>query len=88
MENTPYHQEEIHLEHGDQVCLYTDGVTEAIDAGEELFGEGRLLEAVNREKDPGLEELCTHILEGIDSFVKDQEQFDDITMLVMEYKKP
>lgn len=88
LENTQYHQEEIHLEPGSRVYLYTDGVTEAIDAGEELFGEGRLLEAVNRDQNPGLEEMCSRILEGIDSFVKDQEQFDDITMLVMEYKKP
>ena len=88
LENTQYHPEEIHLEPGSRVYLYTDGVTEAIDEGEELFGEGRLLEAVNRDQYPGLEELCTHILEGINSFVKDQEQFDDITMLVMEYKKP
>jgi sigma-B regulation protein RsbU (phosphoserine phosphatase) len=87
LENTTYHQKEIYLEPGDRVYLYTDGVTEAIDDEEELFGEGRLLEAVNQDQSHGLEEMCSHILARIDGFAKDQEQFDDITMLVMEYKK-
>lgn len=87
LDDTQYQQGEIHMEPGDRVYLYTDGVTEAIDADEELFGEGRLLEAVNSYHGPGLKEMCSHILGRMDGFVEGQEQFDDITMLVLEYKE-
>jgi len=87
LDDTQYQQGEIHMEPGDRVYLYTDGVTEAIDADEELFGEGRLLEAVNSYHGAGLKEMCSHILRRMDGFVEGQEQFDDITMLVLEYKE-
>jgi sigma-B regulation protein RsbU (phosphoserine phosphatase) len=87
LDDTQYQQGEIQMEPGDRVYLYTDGVTEAIDADEELFGEGRLLEAVNSYHGPGLKEMCSHILGRMDGFVEGQEQFDDITMLVLEYKE-
>lgn len=99
MENTQYHQEEIQMEPGDLIYLYTDGVTEAINQDEEMFGEGRLIETLTSQikssietgvkinQDAGLEEMCTNIQSKINDFAKEQEQFDDITMLVMEYKK-
>jgi len=106
MENTQYNQEEIQMEPGDIIYLYTDGVTEAINQDEEMFGEGRLIEAITSHmktikgqmrssmetgikinQDAGLEEICTNIQSKIMDFAKDQEQFDDITMLVMKYQK-
>lgn len=87
MEDIKYHQNEITLEPGDMVYLYTDGVTEAVNCDDELFGDSRLLQIMNDKKDPGLTELCSYIKEKIDNFVKEREQFDDITMLVMEYRK-
>jgi sigma-B regulation protein RsbU (phosphoserine phosphatase) len=87
MENIKYHQNEITLKLGDRVYLYTDGVTEAINSENKLFGDSRLLKIINNKKNPNLTELLSYVNEKIDNFVKDKEQFDDITMLIMEYKK-
>lgn len=87
MENIKYSQNEITLETGDRVCLYTDGVNEAINCDDEIFGDSRLLQTVNNKKNLSLNEVLSYVKEEIDIFVKDREQFDDITMLIMEYKK-
>ncbi len=86
MENINYYQNEIDLEPGDRVYLYTDGVTEAINHDDELFGDLRLLQVMNNKNDPNLTELLSYVKEEIDIFAGNKEQFDDITMLVMEYK--
>ena len=75
----------ITLEPGDAIFQYTDGVTEATDAEDELFGEERLLEALNESKDNHPEQLLPHVREHIAAFVKDAPQFDDITMLGLLY---
>lgn len=87
LENIKYHQNEITLKQGDRVYLYTDGVTEAINSRDELFGDSRLLNIMNDKKDPSLTEQLTYVKQKIDDFVGDKEQFDDITMLIMEYKE-
>ncbi|MDO5836343.1 MAG: PP2C family protein-serine/threonine phosphatase [Methanobacterium sp.] len=99
LENTQYHQEEIQMEPGDVIYLYTDGVTEAINQDEEMFGEERLIEALNGQikssiesgvkinHDSMLKKMCYHIQSKINDFAKDQEQFDDITMLIIQYYK-
>ncbi|MCZ3365280.1 MULTISPECIES: PP2C family protein-serine/threonine phosphatase [Methanobacterium] len=87
MEDINYHQNAIALEPGDRVYLYTDGVTEASNINDELFGDSRLLQIMNDKKDIGLKELVSYVKEKVDVFAGEREQFDDITMLVMEYKK-
>lgn len=87
MENIKYSQMEIQLETGDRLYLYTDGVTEATNGADEIFGDEHLHDVLNREDDLSLEDLLVYVKEEIDDFVKDQEQFDDITMLIMEYKR-
>ena len=62
------------------------GVTEAINGHDELFGDSRLLEIMNHTLNQNLQELLSHIKEEIDVFTGEQEQFDDITMLIMEYQ--
>ncbi len=86
MENINYHQNEINLEPGDRVYLYTDGVTEAVNHDNELFGDSRLLKVMNNKKDSNLTELLSYVKEEIDIFAGNKEQFDDITMLAIEYK--
>ena len=71
---------------GDQLFVYTDGVTEATNASNELFGEERLVQALNKKPDATVEELLPIIKGEIDAFVMDAPQFDDITMLGFEYK--
>lgn len=84
--NVKEHEFELHP--GDSLFVYTDGVPEATNSSAELFGTDRMLDALN--SDPGRDAKSTllNMTEAIQSFVKDAEQFDDITMLCMRYKGP
>ncbi|MCQ2354114.1 MAG: SpoIIE family protein phosphatase [Clostridia bacterium] len=74
------------LKPGDTVFLYTDGVTEATNSDKELFGEARLLEAINSRDFEDMKELCTFIKTKVEEFVGEAPQFDDITMVALKYK--
>lgn len=84
MEGIRYRQSEMKLEPGDALFLYTDGVTEATDAKNELYGEDRLLTALNAHEGDTPETLLPDIKADIDAFVKEAPQFDDITMLSLQ----
>ena len=86
MEGIRYREYELQLNPGDKLFLYTDGVPEATDAENELFGTERMLEALNSEKDGTPEQVLAGVRRAVDGFVKDAEQFDDLTMLCLEYK--
>jgi sigma-B regulation protein RsbU (phosphoserine phosphatase) len=60
-------------------------VPEAADAQNEMFGTERMLDALNAEPDASPERVLKNVRAAVDSFVKDAEQFDDLTMLCMEY---
>ena len=83
MEGYPYRAEEMQLEPGDMIYLYTDGVTEATDSSETLYGEPRLQEALNAKEWSSMEELCHGIKKDVDAFVGEAPQFDDITMIAI-----
>ena len=85
MEGIRYKEQEIRLSPGTMLFQYTDGVTEATDAREALFGSERLLDALNREPDADLKRLLENVRRDIDAFVGDAPQFDDITMLCLHY---
>lgn len=86
MEGLPYHQGELQIAKGDSIYLYTDGVTEAINKEEELYGEERLEMVLNQHKEEAPEEILRAVKESIDTFAGEVEQFDDITMLCLNYK--
>jgi sigma-B regulation protein RsbU (phosphoserine phosphatase) len=89
MENMFYKQHEIKLNYGDELFLYTDGVTEAVNNENDkfdMFGEPRLLETTNNYLDLPLREFITSIKHEIDKFANGAEQADDITMLALRYK--
>lgn len=86
MEDVRYKTQELLLEPGDVIYLYTDGVTEATNADNDLFGEERLLETINSRAFESVRELCEYIKAEVDSFVGEAPQFDDITMVALEYK--
>ena len=86
MEGIRYRKNELQLQPGDKIYLYTDGVTEATDANEQLYGEERLLNILNSLEKSGVEEICTKVKVDVDLFVGEAPQFDDITMLCLEYK--
>ena len=85
MEGIPFKQHEFELHPGDSLFVYTDGVAEATNAHDELYGTDRMLEALNRNPDATAEELLKTVRESIDEFVGDAPQFDDITMLGLNY---
>ena len=86
MTNVPYHEQEIKLNNGDRIFLYTDGVTEATREDNKLYGEERLLAFLNSHTKDGLEIVLNKVKQDIDVFVDGADQFDDITMLIFEYK--
>lgn len=86
MEGMHYKCGEMQLEVGDKIFQYTDGVTEATNANNELYGMDRLTETLGRYSYLSPTELLPKIKEDIDGFVGEAPQFDDITMLCLEYK--
>jgi sigma-B regulation protein RsbU (phosphoserine phosphatase) len=85
MEDMDYKEYEIPLEPGDKLFLYTDGVPEAEDGENNMFGLDRMLEALNEAPDAPPQTILENVRRATDRFVKDAEQFDDLTMLCIEY---
>lgn len=85
MEGVRYRENRLTLSPKDRLFLYTDGVTEATNGALELFGEERLQEVLNRRWDLPVKTLLMQIKGCLDEFVGEAEQFDDITMLGLEY---
>ena len=88
MAGMKYKEYELTLEPGSKLFLYTDGVPEATDAENNMFGADRMLEALNEEKDGTTVDILKHVRASVDGFVNGAEQFDDLTMLCMEYRGP
>ncbi|MBO6240009.1 MAG: SpoIIE family protein phosphatase [Butyrivibrio sp.] len=85
MEGIRYKEHEFELKPGDMLFVYTDGVTEATNRNNELFGEKRLIDALNSDKDAIPEKVLENVKSHISDFVNDADQFDDITMLCLKY---
>jgi len=85
MEGIRYRKNELQLNPGDTIFLYTDGVTEATDACEKLYGEERLLNLLNRTPAASARSTCETVKADVDAFAGGAEQFDDITMLCLTY---
>ncbi len=87
MEDINYRSGSFMLAPGDKLFQYTDGVTEATDANNVLFGMERLKDSLNRVADRTPFDILPAIKEDIDTFVGDAPQFDDITMLCLSFKQ-
>lgn len=85
MEGIRYRKNELQLQKGDIIYLYTDGVTEAMNVNEELYGEDRLQKALNSNKDGDVVSICEEVKADVDLFVGEADQFDDITMVCLRY---
>jgi sigma-B regulation protein RsbU (phosphoserine phosphatase) len=81
MDGMRYKEYEFTLEKGGALFLYTDGVAEATNAANELFGIERMLEALNAEPEAAPKKLLGNMQKAVDGFVGDAPQFDDLTML-------
>ena len=86
IEGFNYRINELQLKVGDRLFLYTDGVPEATNAESELYGEDRLLTFMNQNTAAPATELLPALKADIDAFVGEAPQFDDITMLIFDYK--
>ena len=86
MDGVPYKEHTLTLQKGDTVFLYTDGVTEAENAANELYGEGRLLACFEQMKNSAPEEVIETIKQSVEVFVNGADQFDDMTMLCFKWK--
>ena len=86
MEGVRYRIGELTLSPGDRIFLYTDGVPEATNTENELYGEERLLHFMNQNADGEATTLLPALKADIDRFVGEAPQFDDITMLMFDYK--
>ncbi len=85
MPDVNYVLQELKLEKNDKIFLYTDGITEATNMNNELYGEDRLKACLNANKNLGPEELCAKVKEDVDKFIDGAPQFDDITMFSLVY---
>jgi len=83
-----YRDYEIQMEKGSKIFVYTDGVTEATDAEGNMFGKERLTGALREAENEDPKSILEHVRKSIDGFVGDAPQFDDITMLCLQYNGP
>ena len=89
MDIAKYKNTEIRLKKGDSIFVYTDGVAEATDANNELFGTERTVDALNAiPKGASQKEVLAGVRAAVDAFVKEAPQFDDLTMLGLKYYGP
>ena len=87
MDGVRYRAGELTLTNGDRLFLYTDGVPEATNAENKLYGEDRLRAFMNQNRSTEAVALLSALKSNIDEFVGEAPQFDDITMLMFDYKK-
>ena len=84
MADYAYEENTIELQSGDCVILYTDGISEAINEAEEIYGEQRLIEAIRQaDMDISAEEMINRILQDVMAFIGRAEQYDDMTLVVV-----
>lgn len=88
MKDMKYTGYDMHLDPGDCLYVYTDGIPDAINVNEEEYGLERLLNALNTYKDASMEGLLQGVKADQDAFVGKADQFDDITMLGFRYNGP
>ncbi len=88
MDGIQYKEYEMQLEPGTKLFLYTDGLPEATNAKKEMFGMERIITTLNQTPDAAPEEILANVRQAVDAFVEDEDQFDDLTMLCMEYRGP
>jgi serine phosphatase RsbU (regulator of sigma subunit) len=84
LDDASYEETRLKLESGDNVVLYTDGIVEAMNAQQEIFGFERLLEVVKTSQAPTAESLLKEILAKVNEFAGEAEQHDDLTAIVIK----
>ena len=86
MKGVRYREYQLEMSPGDKLFVYTDGVPEATALSGEMYGTERMTAALNACADGSPDEILRGVRESIDGFVGDAEQFDDLTMMCLEYR--
>ena len=86
MDDIEYENYEFKINKGDKIFLYTDGIPEATNKNNMLYSIDNLVETLNTFKNDSCKELIKDVLYNVDKFVGSAPQFDDITMMAIEYK--
>lgn len=86
LEESRYETMRLDLKPGDSLLVYTDGVTEAMNGSEELYGNERLLETVRARRSLSIEGLVNEVMDSVDRFADGAHQADDITLLALHFK--
>ena len=85
MDGIRFKEYDLQLTKGSKLFLYTDGVAEATNANEELFGTDRMIEALRTAENKTPKEILEAVDAAVNTFVGTAPQFDDLTMLCIEY---
>ena len=86
MEGMRYRDCELDLSGGDRLFLYTDGVPEATDSSNQMFSVSRMLDTLNAHREESPQGILEGVQQSVNGFVGDAPQFDDLTMLCLEFK--
>lgn len=86
VEGLTFHENKLKLEKGDTLFMFTDGVTEAINAQMEEFGEDRLEATLKSCTNNNCQQMIEAVAYDVKNFVGEAEQSDDITILVLKRK--
>ncbi len=86
-EETTFGKSSLQLEPGEQLFIYTDGVTEAMNRNEEEFGMEKMISILEKEKDKSTDELLERLIKEIQNHAAGQQQSDDITMMLIKREK-
>ena len=84
----PFSADSVKLEDGDNLVIFSDGITEAQNAKEEFFGEQRLLDVLKCCPQKGAAEVCGRVMAAVNAFVGHAPQADDVTLVVLRYGSP
>ena len=88
VEDIKLQEAEVKLTPGDEVILYTDGVTEAINQKKEQFSQERLIKVIKDNRNLSAQDLMEKIQNEVKLFVDNQPQFDDVTLMILKVTKP
>ena len=80
-------EDSLTIQEGDLAVLFTDGITEAMNEDDDLFGEDRLRQLIEENRDLSVDKLRTQILDSIEAFVGSADQHDDMTIVVLKIQE-
>src|SRR6202044_2679231 len=83
LETVPCEQSAVTIDPGDVFIAFTDGISEAMNAADEEWGEANLIETVKQSGEPAPSEIIARVMEAADGFVGGAEQHDDMTLVVL-----